>query len=66
MKKIILPALLLLSACATAPTQVASADGARRSLCSDGYDVAKSVDPLGEYTVAPRVDCRLEIEKPVK
>jgi hypothetical protein len=61
MRTLVLPALLLLSACAStsADRQVAS----NRNICSDGYDVAQSVDPLGQFTVAPRTACRLEVDK---
>ena len=61
MKKLVPPALLLLSACATTSpeTMVAS----NKNICTDGYDVAQSVDPLGQFTVADRTGCRLEVDK---
>lgn len=61
MKKLVLPALLLLSACATGSTgdRVAS----NKDICTDGYTVAEAVDPLGPFTVASRTGCRLEVDK---
>ncbi len=62
MKKIILPALLLLSACASAPAGQMQASN-ENNICTDGYSIAEAVDPLGKFTVAPRTACRLEVDK---